>query len=81
MGRNQLIRVFRKHEVTNLRTSVDVVYWLKKLSVPKSNTSISGTSSCCENTSLVRIPTDSLYCSLMLRKSGKWLSISHVPYE
>jgi len=45
MSRNHLIRYFREHEITNLRTCIKMIRLLKSLNRKKSNMLIGCTSS------------------------------------
>lgn len=66
MRRNNLVCGFREHEITDLRTCVNVVDWLQAVSVPEANASIGCAASCCQETSLIGVPSDCLDSSLML---------------
>lgn len=76
MGRNNFIGSFGKHQVTNLRASVNVIYWLKGMRVPETNASVGCSSTSGEKSCLVWIPSNSFDGSLMLTElSDGWLTV------
>lgn len=68
-----------KHQVTDLGASIDVIYWLKGMSVPETDASIGCSSTSGEETRLVGIPSDSFDGCLMLTKLGNGLLTMKIP--
>ena len=83
MSTHNLICRPRKHQVTHLRPSIYTVYVLKIEGVPKSDALVSSSSSSSEKSSLLRTPSNSFNCCLMLIKFGKIIfSMRYrLPYE
>jgi len=79
MGGDNFICSLRKHQIANLRSSIDVVDLLKSMGVPESNATISSASTCCKKSSLVWIPCNGFDGRLMLAKLGSSLFTSVVP--
>ena len=65
MSANNFVYILREHQIAYLRTSVNAVHRLQSVSVPKSYTSISSTSSRGQKTILMRTPSNRFYCSCM----------------
>jgi hypothetical protein len=72
---------FWEHKVTHLWTCVDVVYWLKAMSVPEADAPVSGASSCGQQAVLVWVPSNSFYSCLMLTELCQGIISVHVPYH
>ena len=68
-----------EHQIANLRSSINVVDWLKSMSVPESNATISSTSTCCEKSSLVWIPGNGFDGGIMFAELSSSLFTSVVP--
>ena len=66
MSRNDFICCFREHEVAHLGPSIDVVDWLEAVGVPEPNASVCGTATCCQQSGLIWVPSNSFHCSLVL---------------
>jgi hypothetical protein len=81
MGGNNFVCGFGKHQVAYLRSSINVVDWLKSMSVPESNTTIGSTSTCRQKPSLVWVPGNRFDSRLMLAELSGSLFASIVPYH
>ena len=79
MSRNYLVCGLRKHQVANLGASVDIIYWLKGMSVPETDASIGCSSTSGEKTCLIGIPSNSFDGCLMLTKLGNRLLTMKIP--
>lgn len=79
MSWNDFVCCFGEHQVAHLRASVDMIDWLKSMSVPESNTSVGGTSTSGKKTCLIWIPCNGFDRSIMLTKFSLSLLWVQVP--
>jgi hypothetical protein len=68
MSTDNFINISGEHEVTNLRSSINIVDWLEGVCVPKPNTSISCSSAWCQQWGLHPMALTAAVCSENLAK-------------
>lgn len=73
MGTDYFVCGAREHQVADLRARIHTVDVLEGQSVPEANALICCASTRCQKTSLLRAPTDSFNCRLMLTEFCEWL--------
>ena len=65
VSRNDLVRGLREHQVADLASGIDVVDWRQGVSVPESNASVSCSTTCGQQSSLVWVPGDRFHSSIV----------------
>ena len=79
VGADELIYIFTEHQIADLGPCINAINLCQGLQIPKSDTSVSGTTTTSKNIVLMRRPGNGLDSGVMLGESGDFTLVLETP--